>query len=131
MEKLSTTIPIQTAVNPTPVQVVTVSDLKFDYQNIAGVNNLDDPAVKCLEEEEEERLNVCSCIVLSALNQLKPARERGAQVTGVPGSSMYTALCFPEHPEISEERCYSIKSILSSRWASKRKVEKELRKTST
>lgn len=123
MEKPSTTIPIQTAVNPTPVQVVTVSDLKFDYQNIAGVNNLDDAAVKSLEEE---RLNVFSYIVLSALNQLKPAGERGAQVLGVHVSPMYTALCFPEDPETSEERCYSIKSILSSRWASKRKAEKEI-----
>lgn len=54
LEKLNT-IQIQTAVNPTQVQMVTGSDLKFDYKNMAGVNHLDDPAVKSFEEEEENK----------------------------------------------------------------------------
>lgn len=54
MEKLTTTIQIQTAVNPPQVQMVTGSGLKLDYKNVAGVNNLDDPAVKSSEEDEEK-----------------------------------------------------------------------------
>lgn len=54
LEKLTTTIQIQKAVNPTQVQMVTGSGLKFDYKNVAGVNNLDDPAVKSSEEDEEK-----------------------------------------------------------------------------
>lgn len=54
LEKLSTTICIQTAVNPTQVYMVTGSDWRCDYKKRAGVNNLDDPAGKSFEEEEEE-----------------------------------------------------------------------------
>lgn len=54
LEKLTTTIQIQTAVNPPQAQMVTGSGLKFDYKNVAGVNNLDDPAVKSSEEDEEK-----------------------------------------------------------------------------
>jgi len=46
LEKLNTTIQIQTAINPSQVQMVTGSGLKFDYKNIAGVTNLGDPEVK-------------------------------------------------------------------------------------
>lgn len=45
LEKRNRTIQIQTAVNSAQVQMVTGSDLKFDYKKIAGVNNLGDPAV--------------------------------------------------------------------------------------
>lgn len=38
--------------------MVTGSDLKFDYKNMAGVNNLDDPAVKSFEEEEDKKREV-------------------------------------------------------------------------
>lgn len=53
LEKLNTTIQIQTAVNSAQVQMVTGSDLKFDYKKIAGVNNLDDPAFKSSGEDKE------------------------------------------------------------------------------
>lgn len=93
LEKLNI-IQIQTAVNPTQVQMVTGSDLKFNYKNIAGVNHLDDPAVKSFEEEDrKERLNVCSCMILVALNQLKPVGVWGAQVTGLYVTCIRTQLC--------------------------------------
>lgn len=130
LEKLNT-IQIQTAVNPTQEQMVTGSDLKFNYKNIAGVNHLDDPAVKSFEEEEDKKREVKHMQLYDSFS------TESTQTCWSVGSSgnrtlcnlyTYTALCFPKDPETSEESHYSIKSILSSKWASKRKVQKEIRK---
>lgn len=56
-----------------------------------------------------KRWNVCSSIVLWALNRIKPVGEWEAEVRGVTVTCVCTALCFPEEPATSEEDHYSIK----------------------
>lgn len=55
------------------------------------------------------RWNVCSSVILWALNQLKPVGEWAAEVRGVSVTCVCTALCFPKEPGPSEEDQYSIK----------------------
>lgn len=53
--------------------------------------------------------NVCSPVILWALNHLKPVGEWAAEVRGVSVSCVCTALCFLKEPGASEEDHYSIK----------------------
>lgn len=55
-----------------------------------------------------KRVNVCSSIILWALNQLKPAGEWAAEVRGLSVTCVCPALCFPKEPGTSEEIHYSI-----------------------
>lgn len=117
------------------MQTVTGSDLKFDYKKIAGVNNLDDPAVKSSGEDKEidrkrqaEHTQLHHSFCSTSIQTYWRADSSGDRSSYNPFVPCF-ACAFLKTLRFLKSHC-RMKSILSFRWASKTITWKEIWKIS-